>query len=215
MKKRIFHENFRCRVELQNVFTKNSYSIFINNLWSTNMSKSLILNSEELKTRADLVSVDGQLYDLTGFAAHHPGGSVIEAAGAYDASALYHSMHPGRDPMKSELFQKFHVGTHKRESTDETPVFVYDSPFALDLQKTVRQAMGGRLWTAPLGFWIRTILICALTVLFEYQWATTGSLLTGVMVGILHAHIGLSVQHGASMRHVANTLVVTALVLVV
>ena len=160
------------------------------------MAKPLLLNSEELKQRDDLVAVDGQLYDLSGFAKVHPGGAVIEASGAYDASALYHSMHPGKNPLKSELFQKYHVGKHQRDRADATPVYVYDSAFALDLQKTVRRAMGATSWTAPLGFWIRTVLICSLTLIFEYQWATTGSLLAGVLVGVLHAQIGLSVQHG-------------------
>lgn len=160
------------------------------------MSKLLVLNSEELKQRDDLVAVDGRLYDLTGFAKVHPGGAVIGASGAYDASALYHSMHPGKCPLKSETFQKYHVGSHQRDRGDTTPVYKYDSAFALDLQQTMRKTMGVTSWVAPWGFWIRTLLICSLTLIFEYQWATTGSLLAGVLVGILHAQIGLSVQHG-------------------
>ena len=34
------------------------------------------------------------------------------AAGAYDATALYHSMHPFTDPSKSKLFEKYKVGVH-------------------------------------------------------------------------------------------------------
>jgi cytochrome b involved in lipid metabolism len=164
------------------------------------MSKPLVLTSEELKLRDDLVGVDGRLYNLSAFSKVHPGGAVIEASGAYDASALYHSMHPGQDPLKSNLFQKFYVGTHRRDAADPTPMYVYDSAFALDLQKTVRKAMGATSWVAPWGFWLRTVVICALTLFFEYQWATTGSLLAGVLVGVLHAQIGLSVQHGKAIN---------------
>lgn len=102
----------------------------------------------------------------------------------------------GKNPLKSDLFQQFHVGSHQRNRADAIPVYVYDSAFALDLQKTVRQAMGATSWVAPWGFWVRTLLICGLTLLFEYKWATTGSLWMGVLVGILHSQIGLSVQHG-------------------
>ena len=65
----------------------------------------LTLTSKELRERPDLVGVDGVLYDLSGFARVHPGGAQIAGAGAYDASALYHSMHAGADPLKSELLQ--------------------------------------------------------------------------------------------------------------
>lgn len=163
------------------------------------MSKTLVLNSDELKLRADLVAVDGRLYDLKGFAKVHPGGSVIEASGAYDASALFHSMHPGRDPLKSDVFQSYYVGTHSRHAADPTPVYVYDSSFAQDLKKTVREVMMGTPWVAPWGFWLRTALICGFTLYFEYKWATSGSLLMGVLVGVFHAQIGLSVQHGKLM----------------
>lgn len=58
--------------------------------------------------------------------------------------------------------------------------------------------MAGRSWYAPKGFWARTIIILAATVFAEYRWATTGIIYWGVLVGILHSQIGLSVQHDAS-----------------
>ena len=165
------------------------------------MSKPLTLTTNQLKQYPNLVAIDGKLYDLIGFSAVHPGGDVIQSAGAYDASALYHSMHPGHDPLKSDLLQSYLRGIHKRDGMDnsdtsDTPVYEYNSAFAVDLQKTVRKAMGATSWVAPWGFWLRTLIICVLTLYFEYQWATTGSLIVGVIVGILHAQIGLSVQHG-------------------
>jgi fatty acid desaturase (delta-4 desaturase) len=70
--------------------------------------------------------------------------------------------------------------------------------------------MGTTSWVAPWGFWVRTFLICGLTLVCEYQWATTGSLLMGVLVGILHAQIGLSVQHDASHGALSKSPAVNA-----
>ena len=48
--------------------------------------------------------VDGYLYNLAAFAPKHPGGAIIAGAGAYDASALFHSMHPGSNLIDPCLF---------------------------------------------------------------------------------------------------------------
>lgn len=58
--------------------------------------------------------------------------------------------------------------------------------------------MGKVSWYAPMGFWVRTFLICTATLFLEYRWVTTGTILAGICVGCLHAQIGLSVQHDAS-----------------
>ena len=162
------------------------------------------LTSEELAGRPDLVGVDGVLYDLAGFARVHPGGAQIAGAGAYDGSALYHSMHPGADPEKSALLQSFRVGTHVRTLEREggaDVVYKYDSPFAKDLLSTVRKtllAQGIKSWYAPVGFWVRTCLIFATTLLCEWRWIMTGRFAWAVAVGACHAQIGLSIQHDAS-----------------
>ena len=173
-------------------------------------SQPLSLTSEELKDCPDLVAVDGRLYDLAGFAKVHPGGAVIEAAGAYDATGLYYSMHAGRDPTKSELLQRFHVGKHVRHA-DTDCAYVYDSPFAKDLIKTVRAEMGATSWYAPAGFWLRTLAICSLTLFFEYYWITTGGLLWACLVAAAHAQIGLAVQHDASHGALSPNPTVNAL----
>jgi hypothetical protein len=123
----------------------------------------------------------------------HPGGEHILAAGAYDASAFYHSMHPGRDCRKSELLTRFAVGEHVGPAS-----WKFDSAFAIDLIRTVRGAMGTTSWYAPLGFWIRTVVICLLTLLFEYRLIYSGSIIYGILVGAMHAQIGLAVQHDGS-----------------
>ena len=162
------------------------------------------LTSAQLAERADLVAVDGVLYDLRGFARVHPGGASIQAAGAYDASPLFHSMHPGRDPLKSELLQKFRVGTHVRDARKGDVVYCYDSPFAQDLLKSVRKAMAGRSWYAPIGFYARAAAIVIATLWCEWNYITSGRFLWGAAVGILHALIGLSIQHDGSHGAVSS-----------
>lgn len=163
------------------------------------IKEELVLTSAELKKRDDLVAVDGVLYDVKKFAKVHPGGGQIEMAGAYDASALYHSMHTHGDPMNSKLLQSYRIGVHKRDPRDiEDPVYIYDSPFAKDLKRSVQQEMGKQSWYATAGFKVRTFCILAFTLICEYYWITTGKMLYGAAVGFFHCQIGLSVQHDAS-----------------
>ena len=135
----------------------------------------------------------------------HPGGEHILAAGAYDASAFYHSMHPGMDSRKSELLQRFAIGEHRGLTT-----WKYDSAFATDLLRTVRSFMGTTSWYAPLGFWIRSAIICALTLLFEFHFIWGGSLLYGILVGMMHAQIGLALQHDGSHGAVSKNPTINA-----
>ena len=171
-------------------------------------ASELVLTSEELLSHPNLVAVDGFLYDLKGFAKVHPGGGQIRAAGAYDATALYHSMHPFTDPSKSKLFQKYKVGIHIRSESD--PKYNFNSAFAQDLKKTVRNAMGSDSWYAPLGFMLRTLYIIAATLFLEYMWITTGNVWYGVGVGYYHAQIGLCVQHDASHGAISKNSIVNS-----
>jgi len=88
------------------------------------------------------------------------------------------------------------VGTHVRGKDD--PIYRYDSPFARDLINSVAAAMRGTSWFAPNLFWIRLWIIVLGTLFTEYQFATTGLFFWGVLVGVAHASIGLSIQHDAS-----------------
>lgn len=154
---------------------------------------------DHLKKRPDLIAVYDKIYDLVALAKEHPGGEMIRSAGAQDCTALFHSMHVGIDARDSKLLAKFEVGTY--EAPKDEPVYVFDSDFAKDAAATVKREIKSRNYTSlygPLGFWIRTFLICAGTLLFEYLWATTGLTKWGVLAGIFHAFIGLSVQHDAS-----------------
>ena len=159
----------------------------------------LMLTTEELKSRPDLVAVDGILYNIQQFAPHHPGGTHIQGAGAYDASALYASMHPGRPALSSDLLQQYRVGEHVRSvaSCKADVIYRFDSPFALDLLKIVRSSVK-KSWWAPVGFYARIVVIAVATLWCEYQFITKGAIFWAVLVGICHAQIGLSVQHDAS-----------------
>jgi len=91
------------------------------------------------------------------------------------------------------------------------PTYAFDTPFAIDLHKRVRKAMGARSWYAPTQFWVRTFFILALTTLAEVFWVTRGTWQWGLAVGVLHAMIGLSVQHDASHGAVSRSPWVNAL----
>jgi len=168
-----------------------------------------VLTTDELLSRPDLVAVDGVLYDVRAFAAVHPGGDHIQAMGAADASALFHSMHPTLKPEASPLLQQFVRGKHERGSKD--PVYSFQTPFAVDVKRSVREFMKGRNWYATPGFWVRTAVILTLTALCEWQWATTGALLWGALLGVLHMQIGLSIQHDASHGAISRRPWVNAL----
>lgn len=171
---------------------------------------SLKLNFKDLRDRPDVCAIDGRLYDLSRFSKDHPGGEVIQAAGGYDATALYYSMHMGQHPMKSELLQKYYLGTYERNPAVD-PNYAFDSAFAQDLHKTVRKAMGAKSWYAPTAFWIRTLCICLLTILFECYWISSGGILAGVLVGVVHAFVGLNIQHDASHGALSKNPTVNAI----
>ncbi len=107
-----------------------------------------------LRSRPDLVAVDGSIYDIKRFSEVHPGGAVIAAAGAYDGTALFYSMHAGMKPESSELFQRYKVGTLVQSKNvaedgwmnESVPKYKYDTPFAKDLLKRVRKELGAKSW---------------------------------------------------------------------
>lgn len=161
------------------------------------------LGTRELNQNRDLCAVDGVVYDIAGFSLVHPGGDkVIRAAGGTDASALFHSMHPLHlDPSKSRLLQQYRIGNFCPKSGEHPviiPQYTFQSEFATDLKTRVRRVMGSTKWFAPPQFWIRSTVILLLTVWSEYQWIIHGTMFYGLAVGVIHACIGLSIQHDAS-----------------
>lgn len=169
----------------------------------------LTLTTDALTKHPNLVAIDGRLYDLKGFAAVHPGGELIRSAGGYDGTALFYSMHPGKKPMESEMLQKYFVGFHERVAGVD-PIYTFNSAFALDLQKTLQSAMGKTSLYAPIGFWFRLICIGLLTATFECLWITTGNIFAGIIVGIMHAQIGLCIQHDASHGAISKNPAINA-----
>lgn len=145
-----------------------------------------------------------------------------------DCSALFRSMHPHNSDANLKALQKYRVGTliprtdlpkvcasssaPKRGDSHlshcRAPVcaracpcqFDFNTPFATELRKRVSEVMGNRpsKWYANTAFWLRTFGIMLATLAFEYMWATNGAIYWGVLVGCMHAMIGLAIQHDAS-----------------
>jgi len=145
-----------------------------------------------------LVAIDSLVYDITGFAKVHPGGSgPLLAAGGTDVTALFRSMHrrqPKDVERYREVLSKYRVGV----LSPAVKNMEFDSEFAQDLYREVCETVPPALWFAPTGFWVRTALIVVGTLLAELGWILTGSWQLCVLVGVLHAQIGLAVQHDAS-----------------
>nr|BAG71007.1 delta5-desaturase [Oblongichytrium sp. SEK 347] len=156
-----------------------------------------IYNEKDLESDTTVVSIEGGVYDLVAFAPKHPGGNLIQACGGLDCTALFYSMHPHNPQKNLRVLEKYRVG--KMENGPKFN-FSFDSPFANELRDRVAEkvAQVTSHWYAPIGFWMRTIVIISLTLYFEYQWIITGSIAAMVAVGVLHAWIGLAVQHDAS-----------------
>eukprot|EP00948_MAST-09A_sp_MAST-9A-sp1_P000896 g896.t1 len=170
----------------------------------TNTKKEPQFTSTELLKRDDLVAVDGVVYNIEKFAKVHPGGSQIRAAGAYDASALYHSMHPFFEPQHSKLLQQYRVGIHLRNDPSKDIVYDYNSEFAKDLKRSVAKVLPKNEWWAPATWWIRTFFIVLGTLVSEYYWMSSGKIIFSVLVGLFHAQIGLSIQHDASHGSISS-----------
>jgi fatty acid desaturase len=157
---------------------------------------------------AHLIALDGVLYDVASFAKLHPGGSQIRTFGGTDVTHLVRSVHGGRRVEKSQLLSQCLVG----KAPYPTPApNNHHSPFANAARAAVAEALRGTSPYAPIGFWVRAVLILVLTGAMEWHWADSGALWAGVGVGLLHASIGLCIQHDASHGAVSSHPWVNAL----
>jgi len=157
-----------------------------------------LISESELRTNTDWIAIGKSVYNISLFAdVRHPGGDVIRACGGTHATALFYSMHTKTFQKNLKVLdQEYCVGQLAEEPKDIS--FNYTSEFAKDLQTRVYTAMKNRNLYAPLPFWMRVAFLFLATLACEAHWATTGSLISMVLVGFLHCQLGLSVQHDAS-----------------
>lgn len=164
---------------------------------------------EQLRDCHDLAAVNGMVFDLKRFARVHPGGSHIRAMGGTDCSGVFGSMHPFTATANVKKLEAFRVGTLQAASLPYQ--FDFDTPFAQDLRAGILRAMKGVSHYAPTGWWVRFALITVATLAAELYWAVRGSYAAMVAIGVLHALIGICIQHDASHGAVSSNPKINAL----
>lgn len=147
------------------------------------------------------VVLNGIVYDIEEFArsGKHPGGNVILACGTTDVTSLFYSMHRRAKLDKKryeDILEQYKIATLAEEKPSS--LVDYESNFAKELYDEVVKEFPLQNWYANNTFWIRTWLIIFVTILSEYFWATTADWKWMILVGVMHASIGLSIQHDAS-----------------
>ena len=166
---------------------------------------------EQLREYPQLAAVHEIVFDLEEFAEKHPGGDQILAAGGTDCTGLFGSMHAFTAKSNLKKLEAYQVGTLKRLESSEV-AFDFDTAFARDLKVAVKDALKGRNPYAPTEWWLRTAFIMTATLIAEYAWIRTGHWLAVVVTGVLHAAIGICVQHDASHGAVSSNAAVNAIV---
>lgn len=135
-----------------------------------------------------LVKLNNNIYDISRF--QHPGGNyIMKQVVNKDVTVLYNTYHYHEripESLESCKVDSVQVFTKK-------PEYIFDSELAKDLRK---------LWfrganVAPTEWWIRTGVITALFLYFEYAYHFYNSWYNALSLGIVYALIGLNIGHDA------------------
>src|SRR3990167_3660965 len=100
-------------------------------------------------------TLHGIIIDIEGFSKHHPGGDHIVAFGGTDCSGAFSSMHGLNSKTHLETLRKspFYLG-EAGTTTTTTTTTTYDSPFALDLLRSISSSLKGISPYAPWQWWV-------------------------------------------------------------
>jgi hypothetical protein len=168
---------------------------------------------EELAKRPDWISVRGVVVDVARFASVHPGGEQIRAFGGTDCSAAFASMHGLRSDEHWRRLAESEFAVAQLDARAGGHIDPEcDSAFARDVLQSVATALKGVSPYAPYQWWLRTAIIAAATLGAEWYWATQATWWAMVAVGVLHAMIGVCVQHDGSHGAVSANPTINTLV---
>ena len=169
----------------------------------------------------DEIAIDDSVYSLDGF--NHPGGEQIRLFGGNDVTVQYRMIHP-RHKGKSHLNKLTRVGnfirsdkggaenahnahkTHTLDNPDNpSNEYQFDTPFEKELKDEVFKIVKpGKEFATP-GYLARALFYIASYFGCLYLWMTQESTWTlAAIFGLLHALIGLNVQHDANHGAVAK-----------
>eukprot|EP00127_Corallochytrium_limacisporum_P003390 Clim_evm18s149 gene=Clim_evmTU18s149 len=155
---------------------------------------------KEVKDSTDLYVLDGNVYDLTDFYQHHPGGDTIRWFAADDITVAYYSIHASHIK-KSPVLEKYKVGVISKPL--ETDLWEMRTPFAKELRANVMKKLKSLPdedpQFAPTWVYFRACIIMAVCLLLDYSWIFQGvAMWKALAIGWIFALIGLNIQHDAN-----------------
>ena len=143
------------------------------------------------------IAIDDSVYSLDGF--DHPGGEQIRLFGGNDVTVQYRMIHP-RHKAKHHLNKLTRVGNFIRSDThNPSNEYQFDTAFEKELKQEVFKIVKqGKEFGTP-GYFARAFFYIASYFLCLYLWITQASTWTlAAIFGLVHALIGLNVQHDAN-----------------
>mmetsp|Transcript_21735 Transcript_21735/g.27688 ORF Transcript_21735/g.27688 Transcript_21735/m.27688 type:complete len:439 (-) Transcript_21735:23-1339(-) len=142
--------------------------------------------------------IHGDLYDLRGFAAQHPGGEYILLLGqGRDCTELFESVHVMSDPHKIRALMKKYKVDGQGE-TDSDHFLWEDDGFYRTLSARVRERFKGRTYKASALVYCKLFVFFVAYLMCWYQAVRSGNIIWAAMSGVFTEMIGFCMMHGAS-----------------
>ena len=141
--------------------------------------------------------IRGQRYDITDFMARHPGGStLLRLAVGRDATGLFDSSHMRPEVSTAMLRKLPKLDDLGLDDGLVSGPYPNDSEFYQAVRARVRQEVfaNGKIWHRG-GQEKNSAAIIASAVVAYAWYATSASLLSGFVLGLAGAWIGLTLQH--------------------
>lgn len=138
----------------------------------------------------DEVAIDGIVYSLNDF--DHPGGDQIKLFGGNDVTVQYKMIHPHHKP--KQLGKLTIVGKLNNPEYE----YQFDTPFERDLKQEVFKIVRRGREFGTFGWYSRAICYVAMYFACLCFWIVESSFTLASLFGVVHALIGLNVQHDAN-----------------
>jgi len=142
--------------------------------------------------------IRGVAYDLTEFIDKHPGGGhMVRQAIGRDATGLFESYHMRSDVTQAVLAKLPKLATLPIPA--ETGPFPNDSKIYMAIKERVqKEVLGGGKRSARGGMTGLILIDVALTLAVYTLYITTNQIWLGVLMGVVGAHIGMTLNHCAN-----------------
>jgi len=167
---------------------------------SLDKPKSLIKEKEENKYSWDEVHkhrsaedcwmvIEGKVYDVTPWVNKHPGGQLIMNGAGRDATPLFISYHPLH---VQTLLPKYRIGVIE----DYQPYYQWQTDFYVTLKRRVEGVVKQHnLRSDSSEMFLKSFLLMIVWSISYYYAFTTGTILSSLILGFAHGHIGIQIAH--------------------